>query len=165
VHLKNLQQALPLIPAWNSANEAFAEVASTPDLDDEFVERRRQASIDLGIASRELDTIQSTIDGLTQQITSIDADPIVMHHSEEIESAFQEISAQRQADEERIESLRAQRALDSQIAALLQQLTGPSEVHSLTRIQTQRIRSRSIDYKSRIRRVLRFMIWRRNMLA
>lgn len=121
--LQAYQQALPLLPAWRDAREAFCKVADAPSLDRDFTERRRQISSEREIAASRLQGAEAHIAELSAKLESMGRDPVVMEHGEEIQAVFQDIATREKSVHERVVLLRSRRQYDRKIRDMLRQLS------------------------------------------
>jgi uncharacterized protein YhaN len=95
---KKLLKAVPLLPEWRAAEQAMLQSADVIDLDDAFIERRRETSQDLNFAQNRIKDLTQQISEVERNLQSMSADPAVLIHESEIQSLFQEISVHDKAD-------------------------------------------------------------------
>jgi uncharacterized protein YhaN len=121
--LRSQAQALPLLPQWRSSAEAMQASASTPILDEAFIERRRQAAAERELAIHRRSELEQQIAELKIRLDRLPADTLVMQYESEIQAVFQEVASREKAGRERVELIREQRETDRKIVDLLRELS------------------------------------------
>ena len=121
--LRSYQQAMPLLPRWRAAVDAFKKVENVPDLDSDFTERRRQAISDQESARSRRIELETRLAELTARLEMHPVDVRVLNQETEIQSLFQEVASRNKADRDRIGLIRTLKKMDRKITDLLQQLS------------------------------------------
>ncbi|KAA1259748.1 hypothetical protein LF1_22850 [Rubripirellula obstinata] len=93
--------ALPIIPAWQSANEEFSAVASAAILEDSFSDRRRDVSVSIDVASNNVKRLQQILAELNEQLSGVGEDGVVLKHRSEIETLLKELPVREKGEVDR----------------------------------------------------------------
>ncbi len=125
--LRAAMQALPLVPRWQSAAEAFASVATAPILAADFPDRRRQWDQDRQLADARQQELVRRQESLTRQVAELGDDPMTLAHEAEIEEVYRQLATREKADRDSQNLHELASREQKKIFELLAKLSGANE--------------------------------------
>ncbi|MEM9366970.1 MAG: AAA family ATPase [Planctomycetota bacterium] len=121
--LKDMRAAMELIGPWKLNRAALEEHGEIRILHDDFVQRRRDASLKHDVAAKRLASIRTRLDALEKEHTAIQTDGTILARAEAIEAAFQQTGTQNKAQQDRLVLLEKARTYQRRMVDGLAELT------------------------------------------
>lgn len=97
---KAYREARPIVPIWRHEKERLSALDSVPNLDEDFVARRREASANKLTYEKLVDQLRREIAETEKRITERPIDSATIQHESEIVSLFQGIAAREAASKD-----------------------------------------------------------------
>ncbi|MFA7423423.1 MAG: AAA family ATPase [Desulfosarcinaceae bacterium] len=101
LRLQRIRDGLPAMARRKEIDADLADLASTPDLADDFGEKRREAERDLSVAVRDLQRARQAIEGLGGRIAALAVPETLIQQAAAVEALQHELGSYRKAQKDR----------------------------------------------------------------